>query len=182
MVLGEHDTGKSDGEQKVQVCSTTRHPNYNAATVDNDFSVLRLCSPVSFSRHISTACLPSSSSLAVENVQVRFSLSPNCLSPLTLHQAVASGWGTLSSGGSQSSTLQEVSLTTMSNSDCISKTNYGWWQITSNMICAGQAGRDSCQGDSGGPLVTQNSGSYSVIGVVSWGVGCGEVRQELQLQ
>ena len=95
---------------------------------------------------------------------------------------MASGWGTLSSGGSQSSTLQEVSLTTMSNSDCISKTNYGWWQITSNMICAGQAGRDSCQGDSGGPLVTQNSGSYSVIGVVSWGVGCGEVRQELQLQ
>ena len=148
-----------------QVCSTSRHPNYNSATLDNDFSVLRLCSPVSFSRHISTACLPSSSSFPVENVQ-----------------AVASGWGTLSSGGSQASTLQEVSLTTMSNSDCISKTNYGWWQITNNMICAGQAGRDSCQGDSGGPLVTQNSGSYSVIGVVSWGVGCGEVRQELQLQ
>ena len=148
-----------------QVCSTTRHPNYNSATLDNDFSVLRLCSPVSFSRHISTACLPSSSSFPVENVQ-----------------AVASGWGTLSSGGSQASSLQEVSLATMTNSDCRSQTNYGWWQITNNMICAGQAGRDSCQGDSGGPLVTQNSGSYSVIGVVSWGVGCGEVRQELQLQ
>ena len=160
-----------------QVCSTSRHPNYNSATLDNDFSVLRLCSPVSFSRHISTACLPSSSSFPVENVQ-----------------AVASGWGTLSSGGSQASSLQEVSLATMTNSDCRSQTNYGWWQITNNMICAGQAGKDSCQvfykyqillikiqfyyskkGDSGGPLVTQTSASYTVIGVVSWGVGCGEV-------
>ena len=58
-----------------QVCSTTRHPGYNSGSVDNDFSVLRLCSPVSFSRHISTACLPSSSNMAVENVQV--SLSPS---------------------------------------------------------------------------------------------------------
>ena len=80
MVLGEHDTGKADGEQKVQVCSTTRHPNYNAATVDNDFSVLRLCSPVSFSRHISTACLPSSSYMAVDNVEVSLSLTAYCQS------------------------------------------------------------------------------------------------------
>ena len=69
MVLGEHDITKADGEKKVRVCSTTLHPRYNRKRIDNDFAILRLCSPVSFSRDVSTVCLPSSSS-NYDNVQV----------------------------------------------------------------------------------------------------------------
>ena len=56
-------------------------------------------------------------------------------------------------------------------------------QITPNMLCASDQGKDACQGDSGGPLVTvkESEGfngtttinSY-VIGVVSWGSKCAD--------
>lgn len=49
--------------------------------------------------------------------------------------------------------------------------------ITPAMICAGllQGGKDSCQGDSGGPLF-RNTGTaeYMQVGIVSWGISCGE--------
>merc|ERR1711872_987316 len=83
--------------------------------------------------------------------------------------ATVSGWGTLSSGGNQPTVLNEVDVTVQSNAQC--QSSYGS-SITSNMLCAADAGKDSCQGDSGGPLVAQENGKYALIGVVSWGYGC----------
>ncbi|OXA49602.1 Coagulation factor IX [Folsomia candida] len=40
-------------------------------------------------------------------------------------------------------------------------------------ICVGAGGKDSCQGDSGGPLHTgKNTDEYTVVGIVSYGIGC----------
>ena len=86
--------------------------------------------------------------------------------------ALVTGWGRNSSSGPPSNILQEATVTTMTNSQCRSS-SHKHDRITENMICAQAAGRDACKGDSGGPLaVLGQDGSYSQIGVVSWGKGC----------
>merc|ERR1719438_246538 len=152
VLLGEHDTSDSMANI-VSISAITDHPNYNSGTLDNDFSILTLSSPVTFSKIVSPVCLPASrSSLYVGSV------------------ATVTGWGTLSSGGSQPDKLQEVDVNVIANSQCAG--NYGSNSITSAMVCAADTGKDSCQGDSGGPMVTQENGRHAQIGVVSWGIGC----------
>nr|XP_012146827.1 PREDICTED: vitellin-degrading protease-like [Megachile rotundata] len=47
------------------------------------------------------------------------------------------------------------------------------YDLTPYQVCYGfeQGGKDSCKGDSGGPLVNIN---HTIIGITSWGSGCGE--------
>ena len=89
----------------------------------------------------------------------------------------ATGWGTTQFGGYLSRTLLEVAVPVLSDAQCASK--YKHDKITS--FCAGETGanKDTCQGDSGGPLVVNdhnglNKGNWTVIGLTSFGKGCGD--------
>jgi len=157
VVLGDHDVTKVECEEKtVSVSSWTNHPNYNSGNQDNDFAILTLSEDVQFSPSILPACLPSGTNFDGK-------------------EATVTGWGTLYSGGPQPSKLQEVDVNIMSNTQC-KGTIYSDNQITENMMCATDSGKDSCQGDSGGPLVSKEGASYSVVGVVSWGYGCAQAN------
>ena len=105
VLVGEHDTSDTEADRH-SVSSIAPHPRYNHSTANFDFSILMLASPLNFSSAAAPVCLPASpASLFTDQV------------------ATVAGWGDTSSGGPQSSTLQEVNVTIVSNDDC--QTAYG---------------------------------------------------------
>jgi len=150
VLLGEHNTLDND-YTIVNIAAINDHPDYNSITLANDFSILTLASPITFTTTMRPVCLP-----AVNSEQYVGAT------------ATVTGWGTLSSGGSLSSTLQEVDVNVLSNSQC----SNSYSGITSVNVCAAAPGKDSCQGDSGGPMVVSENNRYAQIGVVSYGIGC----------
>lgn len=81
------------------------------------------------------------------------------------------GWGALHEGDPLgSTTLRDASLTILSSARCgrLLGTDY----VAAEALCAGVPGGgvDTCTGDSGGPL---SDASGVLIGVTSWGNGCG---------
>jgi len=158
-VIGMTSSTRPDDGLTIRVNRKVEHPDYNNK-LEYDFSLLKLQTAVDFSDssngHIFPACWP------------------------TRHEnpgdwTLISGWGTLSSGGSQPTTLQKANVTIVSREDCNAEDSYNG-DIFESMICAaaegGVGGVDACQGDSGGPLVALNSGSFEIIGATSWGIGC----------
>lgn len=87
------------------------------------------------------------------------------------------GWGATSEGGSGPDAPLRVAVPIVSHSQC--NTWYGAGSITNDMICAGlqEGGKDSCQGDSGGPLFYISGNQATLVGVVSWGIGCAREDQ-----
>merc|ERR1711971_1169375 len=154
VIVGENDI--SDEEQmKLEVAEVLVHPMYNSSTYSNDFSILRLASPLSFSSSISPVCLPADPTVT-----------------FTGEVATVTGWGSLGAGNQIPAILQEANVTVISNAACKTAPQPYKDGISETMLCAAAPGKDSCQGDSGGPLILLENGRQTLVGVVSWGVGC----------
>ncbi|XP_007530404.2 transmembrane protease serine 11B-like [Erinaceus europaeus] len=135
------------------------HENYNVSSLHHDIALVELAENVSFTKRIRKICLP----------EAKMKLSEN-------DSVVVTGWGKLYMYGPDPEILQEAYIKIIDNKICngpqaLSKL------VTDNMLCAGfmTGGADSCQKDSGGPLAYSNSRNiWYLVGIVSWGSGCGE--------
>jgi trypsin len=160
MVVGDHT--RNDNSNTVRrhhdVQAIIIHEEYDDWNLYNDIALVKVSQPIEFNEDIQPICAPDPDNSYAHT------------------RTVASGWGTLSSGGACCpQTLQYVSMNITTNEYC--QNAYPFDDVSDDMICAtdntGSRERDTCQGDSGGPLTVQReNGAFEAVGVVSWGIGC----------
>ncbi|KAF9697331.1 hypothetical protein EKO04_004996 [Ascochyta lentis] len=149
---------RNSGGVVSTVAQLIAHPGYNSTTSDSDVGILKLKTPIAETSTIKYA------SLAAAGTDP----APDTITTVA-------GWGTEESGAESSPVaLRKVNVPIISRSKCYDEyqKNDPPYPVTDTMICAGldAGGKDACQGDSGGPLIEASSGT--VIGAVSWGIGC----------
>ncbi|XP_072305773.1 uncharacterized protein [Eucyclogobius newberryi] len=158
VVLGEFDTQVKHGNEAMhQVEKVLLHQKYRPDTYHNDIALIKLRTPVTFSRYILPVCLPTRD--FAEKVLMRQG------------DGLVSGFGRLGEFSRPSSILQRLAMPYVERARCMESTQF---RISGRMFCAGYetGGKDACQGDSGGPHVTRFKDTYFITGIVSWGEGC----------
>nr|XP_023486540.1 tissue-type plasminogen activator isoform X1 [Equus caballus] len=155
-------------EQKFEVEKYIVHQEFDDDTYDNDIALLQLKSDsmqcAQESDTVRTVCLPEADLQLPDWTECE-------LSGYGKHEATSPFY---------SERLKEAHVRLYPASRCTSQ-YLSNRTITDNMLCAGdtrtggnQANlHDACQGDSGGPLVCMQDNHMTLVGIISWGLGCG---------
>lgn len=156
--IGHHLLSDATNTETLRIAGIFKHSSNVGLSFD--FALIRLADPSRFSSVLVLANeipIPSAYSGQVVN-------------------ATVAGWGiTSQSVGSFPDELRKVQVPLVNAMEC--RRIHGRRFSATSMMCAGRQGGgvDSCQGDSGGPLFINHPKHGNVlIGVVSWGEGCGE--------
>ena len=168
---GDYERYTLEGtEETLGVARAFKHPSYyNGHMVDHDIALLRLERPAQLSTWIVPACLP-----------------PRPMAERVLHLngtvTVVTGWGKEHQDDPGettvvfSSALNVIQVPLVERAECQSHMDFN---VSENMLCAGVLGSpmDACEGDSGGPMVTLYRDTWFLLGLVSWGEGCGRLNK-----
>ncbi|XP_042913548.1 serine protease 27 [Parasteatoda tepidariorum] len=146
----------------IQVVDIQIHPDFGKPRrYSNDVALLKLKRPLEFDNFAQPICLP----------------DPD--RDYSNRNAMVVGWGATKETDREerAKRLQKVEVQIINNTICTtwySEVYHGFGDIYDYQICAGykEGGKDACQGDSGGPLVTKVGDHFTLVGIVSAGVGC----------
>lgn len=136
--------------QELMVEKVKPHPKYSHTLLTNDIGIIKLKEPIRINHDFAS------------------------IIPLNDRDAKAGlictvvGWGTVIQYGPTPDEAVNGDVTINSNAYCSNIPGF-----KKGMLCASNANDyevDSCQGDSGGPLMCEGK----VVGIVSFGTGCGE--------
>ncbi|XP_077300192.1 CLIP domain-containing serine protease HP8-like isoform X2 [Arctopsyche grandis] len=159
----EDDLDCASPPQDIDVEETVIHPMYNNPLKQNDIALLRLKTPIDFTKNnVMAICLPLSEKL--RNLKV-----------IDIDMIVA-GWG-MTENFTLSEKLLQARIPVVANSKCA----IGRRTMSENQLCAGgETKADSCGGDSGGPLMHASdvNGVTKIVqqGIVSFGsIACGTI-------
>jgi len=159
------------------------HPQYkdeNFHPIANNIATLALAKPINLVQEdgVNAACLPACNDMFyhtfINGTGVR------CWS---------AGFGVKEENGQENFVLRKVDLPIFPNkTECEDIINDAIQELPGNEgrrlkrailndgeICAGgEIGKDTCSGDGGSPLVCKSAtGRWHVVGLTSWGIGCG---------
>ena len=157
---------KEDGIQVRRLSKVITHDRFDRSTYEYDIALLKMEKPIIYQHNAIPICLPQDND-----------------DDFVGTSAFVTGWGRISRHGQPSNILQEVELPIISNEECMSMYQLSGkyeWIPKSIFICCGtsKGGKDACDGDSGGPLVIESTeGKFELVGITSWGKGCGEPNQ-----
>ncbi|MEU8566929.1 serine protease [Streptomyces pathocidini] len=154
VIAGRSDLG-GDAGREIKVRKVAVNPDYDTGTNAGDVAVLTLAQ-----------------ALPAGHVLPMAGKGSSAYEPGT--EATVYGWGDTTGNSTYASRLHSANVRVLEDGVCEEAypgTLDGRYEADS-MVCAGRpgGGHDACQGDSGGPLVAHGR----VIGLVSWGSGCGE--------
>jgi len=167
VVVGQYDMNSRDArEVAFGIEKIWLHKDYQSeGPYSHDLALIKLKrkgdgSAVRFTPEVSPVCLPDHGYRYRDNL--------NC---------VISGWGkTEPHTPVRPDCLRAAKVPILNQDKC--KVNYAHssQKLIDSMMCAGypSGGVDACKGDSGGPLACYVDGSYKLVGVISWGLGCGK--------
>lgn len=158
VVMGEVDSLMFSRTDSIfQVNQIYTHPAFSGPpNYSNDLSLIELVREIDLmnSTKISSVCLATPGPIG---------------SPL-----MVAGWGFIANGGPQPRILQEAVVIQQSQFYC--QSIYGS-KFTSKHVCANDPqGNGVCNGDSGGPLMLKTGEKMFAMGVVSYGLICGDTR------